>query len=168
MAEKTLADLVCLISGHSVFDDKELDLTLLFVKDGIMIDVPTLEQLECLITWPRGSKGWQSERALLAVLLMLCKGHGFGRVPQLCAAIEEIWRDPSRREAHEKLRKQHFVAMSWVPDELRDIVFENIEFGTENQMVGDCKHCAAKKVLARQHLAECPEKEKWDTQTSKT
>lgn len=53
-------------------------------------------ELECLILWPDGTVGAQQERQLVRLLNRLCQKHGYGRVPQLAAAIEAIWRDPDK------------------------------------------------------------------------
>ena len=72
-----------------------------------MINQPTLNDLECLILWPKGSRGYDVEREMIADLLALCKDHGFGRVPQVAAAIEEIWRDPGMVEKYKRLKIGH-------------------------------------------------------------
>ncbi len=51
--------------------------------------------------------GESEERLLVERLLSLCQQHGFGRVPQLAAQIEEIWRDPARREVYERSKVRH-------------------------------------------------------------
>ena len=68
---------------------------------------PTLEELECLMIWPEGTTGEKSERALINDLFNLCKKHGFGRVPQITAAIEEIWRNPASVKKYKKIQKTH-------------------------------------------------------------
>lgn len=73
--------------------------------------IPSLRDLDCLITWPRGSVGEAQDMALLSRLLSLCEQHGFGRVPQLAAEIGEIWRDPAKREAFEQRKQKHLAFM---------------------------------------------------------
>ncbi len=68
---------------------------------------PSINDLECLILWPKGSVGYAEEYALVSSLLRLCDRHGYGRVPQLAAAIEEIWNDPSKRAVYEEMKKRH-------------------------------------------------------------
>ncbi len=72
---------------------------------------PTLNDLDCLVTWPRGTVGEHNDRFLIEQLLSLCQLHGFGRVPQLAAQIEEIWRDPARCEVYERSKVRHLQMM---------------------------------------------------------
>ena len=73
---------------------------------------PTIEDLECLIMWPKGTAGYWTERAVLNDLLRLCKEHGFGRVPQLAQQIEEIWRGGEESIAKGKeVKRKHFAKM---------------------------------------------------------
>ena len=65
------------------------------------------EDLECLIMWPKGSKGWQNDYQLLRVLNTLCHQRGYGAVPQMASWIEEIWRDPEKKEYFAQMREQH-------------------------------------------------------------
>lgn len=73
---------------------------------------PTLHDLNCLITWPPGSVGEAEDTLMLQQLLALCRKHGFGRVPQLAASIEEIWRDPTKVEDYEKSKAAHLRMMA--------------------------------------------------------
>ena len=57
-------------------------------------DGVTNEQLACLNTWPEGTVGHSEDIKLIALVNELCKRHGYGRMGQLVAAVEEIWRDP--------------------------------------------------------------------------
>lgn len=72
---------------------------------------PTADDLACLNTWPIGSRGHQKEQQVIEVLLALCKDHGFGRIPQLAAQIEQVWRNPESIAAFEKSRKKHLAFM---------------------------------------------------------
>lgn len=58
-------------------------------------DPPTLEECSCLIGWPPGTHGWYNEGRAVETLLELCKEFGFGRIPQLAAQMEALWRNPS-------------------------------------------------------------------------
>jgi len=71
------------------------------------MNAPTIKDLECLICWPPGSRGEEEERLLIGVLLALCEEHGFGRVPQLAAQIEDIWRNPSKVKSFESAKHEH-------------------------------------------------------------
>lgn len=80
------------------------------------MDEPSLQDVECCIFWPKGTKGYLDEQYLIIQLLALCKQHGFGRVPQLAAQIESIWRDPkASKKKINKAREAHFKMMreSW-------------------------------------------------------
>lgn len=68
---------------------------------------PTLEELQCLIMWPEGTNGAKRERALIDTLFYLCEEHGFGRVPQITAAIEDIWRNPENVKKYKKMQETH-------------------------------------------------------------
>jgi hypothetical protein len=57
-----------------------------------------MENVECLIRWPKGSQGWYAEYSILKTLLAMCESQGYGRIPQLAKQIEEIWRDPKKVE----------------------------------------------------------------------
>ena len=73
---------------------------------------PTLEDLECLNTYPKGTVGYWEERALVQDLLELCQKDGFGRVSQLSQLIEEIWRDGDEAISRMKEDKaKHFSRM---------------------------------------------------------
>lgn len=71
------------------------------------LDAPSLDELECLICWPKNTVGEREERALTKALLELCRQHGFGRVPQLAAQIEDIWRNPDKVMQYEKDKQDH-------------------------------------------------------------
>lgn len=75
------------------------------------MSIPTLSDLACLNTWPSGSMGEAQDKVLLQQLLTLCEQHGFGRVPQLAAEIEEIWRDPAQREMYQRCKEKHLAFM---------------------------------------------------------
>lgn len=75
---------------------------------------PTVEELECLIVWPKGSVGETTERKILLSLLSLCKEHGFGRITQLASEIEEIWRDPNKIKKYEFMKKIHMEQMGYL------------------------------------------------------
>lgn len=62
------------------------------------------ELLELLNGFPAGTMGFAEEEALLKALNLLCREHGYGRVPQLCAWLEELWRHPDRAEAFRTMR----------------------------------------------------------------
>ena len=70
-------------------------------------ETPTLEELDCLIMWPEGSVGETQDRRTLFILLKLCRDTGFGRIPQLANAIEDIWRHPEAVKKHKKQQTEH-------------------------------------------------------------
>jgi len=77
------------------------------------LDVPTLEELNSLNSWPPNTIGHSNETVLISLLFELCKAHGFGRVPQITAGIEEIWRNPERVAYYQQQRNQRL-------DQLKD------------------------------------------------
>ena len=68
---------------------------------------PTLKDIDCLVCWPPGTEGEASERKCLTTLLELCEKYGFGRVPQLAAQIETIWRNPDSRVKFQEMKDNH-------------------------------------------------------------
>jgi len=77
------------------------------------------EMLTCLILWPDGTLGYAQEKQVVRLLNQLCKEYGYGRVPQLAAAIEDIWRRGSEGIGHhEAVKKEHFERMKWLEKEL--------------------------------------------------
>jgi len=70
-----------------------------------MLDTPKDDLLnECLNAWPEGTVGYGRDQKLIKQLNDLCKEHGYGRIPQLAAAIEDIWRTPEKSNDHKKSR----------------------------------------------------------------
>lgn len=67
---------------------------------------PSLSDLDYLVGWPPGTKGEAEDRKMIRGLLQLCTRHGFGRVPQVAACIEDIWRNPDRIERYQSLKTQ--------------------------------------------------------------
>lgn len=81
---------------------------------------PRLEDIyDALVLFPPGSLGEEHDRRMLRELLGLCEMHGFGRVPQAAAAIEDIWRNPERLEHYKKLKEDHFRLLAADREELR-------------------------------------------------
>ena len=70
-------------------------------------ETPTIEQLKSLIMWPEGTVGYQNELGMLVKMRALCEEHGYGRVPQIANAIEDIWRNPENVEKYLKEQKAH-------------------------------------------------------------
>jgi hypothetical protein len=66
---------------------------------------PSSEDLECLNLWPVGSNGYETEKLVIQTIAALCEISGFGRVPQIAASIEEIWRNPDLIEELKKKQK---------------------------------------------------------------
>lgn len=69
------------------------------------------DEIECLIVWPEGSVGEREERHLLHTLINLANIHGYGRLSQLAAQLEDIWRNPEAVKAFEKGKKAHIDMM---------------------------------------------------------
>ena len=56
------------------------------------------KDVECLIAWPKGTIGAHSEAQVLMTILHLCNEHGYGRISQLTAGVEQQWRKKQRGE----------------------------------------------------------------------
>lgn len=67
---------------------------------------PHMDVLVSLNSWPEGTVGYNQENQLIAILLALCVEHGFGRVPQITAQIEDIWRNPEKVEEYFRIRNK--------------------------------------------------------------
>lgn len=73
-----------------------------------------LKDVECLISWPKRSKGYCSEKAALATLISLCEEHGFGRVQQLVINMAQIWdKGDVAIKRFEEHKKAHFASLGW-------------------------------------------------------
>ena len=70
--------------------------------------LPSFEEVQCLVMWPEGTIGAATETALVRELLVLSERHGLGRLHQIVSAMEEIWRDPKAAEKWKKFKKDHF------------------------------------------------------------
>ena len=71
------------------------------------------KDLECLILWPKGTKGWNDDLVILKLLNSLCKTRGYGAIPQITAWIEQLWRDPSKKQDFEEQRQAHLKSLGW-------------------------------------------------------
>jgi hypothetical protein len=78
-----------------------------------ILEPPEMEELECLIHWPKGSVGEKQDREALKIYTDLCKELGFGRMRQLAEGVEQIWRNPEAVTEYEKFKKQHFENLGW-------------------------------------------------------
>lgn len=74
-----------------------------------IMQTPTIEQLYCLNGWPEGTVGWHKDNEIINILLHLMTDHGFGRVPQIAAAIEDIWRNDEAIPKYQKLRDEQLA-----------------------------------------------------------
>ena len=70
-----------------------------------------MDDVECLNIWPKNTKGYCDEYKLLSTLLLMCDEHGYGRIPQLCEQIEDIWRNPEKKESYAAMRDRHLKEM---------------------------------------------------------
>ena len=68
-----------------------------------MTGVPMAEA-SVLNTCEEGTIGWIEEQQVIGTLLELCDKHGYGRIPQLTRAIEDLWRNPEKLAEYEKAR----------------------------------------------------------------
>lgn len=76
------------------------------------------EKLACLNGWLDKTVGYAEEEHLINTLNALCKQYGYGRVPQICQQIRDIWYDESKIEIYQKMRKERVEqleeAKKWV------------------------------------------------------
>ena len=79
-------------------------------QDGVPDEV-----LDSVIMWPEGTRGFHEERQVLRMLNRLCKQMGYGRLPQMTAAIEEVWRggDPAVAK-YARMRQEHLDSVEAV------------------------------------------------------
>ncbi len=82
------------------------------------IETPSIEELKCLIQWPEGTVGYQEELAIVNRLLSMCEQFGFGRVPQLAAQIEDIWRNPDKVAEYQALKERE---AKWMEEARKEI-----------------------------------------------
>jgi len=75
------------------------------IKNTFKNTLPTLEDLQVLNMWPPGTVGETEDSEMIKTLLDLCQKHGFGRVPQVAAEIEDLWRHPEKRQDYAKRKK---------------------------------------------------------------
>ena len=84
------------------------------------IDPPTIEELSCLIGWPKGSNGETNELNAIKTYMNLCKKNGWGRMTQLANAIDDIWRNPGNDKIYQKQQAKHFKLLKWPPYQFED------------------------------------------------
>lgn len=82
------------------------------------IETPSIEELKCLIQWPEGTVGYAEEMSLISNLLRLCDQYGYGRVPQLAAQIEDIWRNPDKVAEYQALKERE---AKWMEEARKEI-----------------------------------------------
>lgn len=66
----------------------------------------TPEEARCLILWPDGTRGYDQDQAAIIYLLMVANTIGYGRLSQLAAQIEELWRHPEKKAEFEAWRQE--------------------------------------------------------------
>lgn len=93
------------------------------------------KDLECLILWPKGTQGWQSDKDLLTVLNALCKARGYGAVAQIVTWIEELWRNPNKKQWFENQRQAHLKSLGQEDD------FSYHWCVTDSWVKGEYKNC---------------------------
>lgn len=74
-----------------------------------MADVE-LADAACLVLWPAGTRGHDQEMGAITYLLMVARTVGYGRMAQLAAQLDELWRDPGRKVEFEQ-RQREFLKM---------------------------------------------------------
>jgi hypothetical protein len=75
-------------------------------------EFPTIDELMCLNIWTEGTFGYENERQVIQQLLNLCNEFGFGRVPQIAQAIEDIWRHPDKIKEYQKARDERMTFLN--------------------------------------------------------
>ena len=74
---------------------------------------PTMEELECLISWPKDSKGYRQEHETLKTYLDLCEINGYGRMSQIAEQVQTIWEDPATIEQYQEEKIKRFKFLDW-------------------------------------------------------
>lgn len=64
------------------------------------------EHLEFLNMWPKDVPFYNTEQCNLRLLNSLCRTYGYGRIPQLAAMLEELWRHPENLDELKKVRQK--------------------------------------------------------------
>lgn len=104
---------------------------------------PTLQDLECLICWPRGTVGYFCELQIVSNLLNMAKVHGFGRVSQLAQQMEDVWRNEgTARIKFEAAKKEHLQFMA-----LKETLppYENLDNVVQSVVVSKAPEAKEKK-----------------------
>lgn len=73
-----------------------------------------------LVGFPGGTLGHAREAALVRLLNLLCRQHGYGYVPQIAAWIEDLWRHPEKVEEYRRWQADRIASA----EELRRILAE--------------------------------------------
>ena len=80
-----------------------------------------MDELECLIMWPKGSIGYEQEKAVIHAILAF-ERVGLGRISQIAAQMMDMkypTPDPiSMQEKFMALKRSHFKQMGWDTKEL--------------------------------------------------
>lgn len=63
------------------------------------------EHLQFLNMWPEDMPLYNVEQCNLRLLNSLCRTYGYGRIPQLAAMLEDLWRHPGDLEDFKKARQ---------------------------------------------------------------
>lgn len=88
------------------------------MRDSHPLDgIPDADLTTLLNSWPAGTVGFNNDVELIITLNQLCKKHGYGRIPQLMEAIEDLWRHPEKEPEYQA---QH--------DERMGLIKETIEY----------------------------------------
>lgn len=71
------------------------------------------EELECLIRWPSGCRGEESERQAIKSILSLMHENGGGRIKQIVDQICDIVEDRSLIADHQKAKNKWLKSMGF-------------------------------------------------------
>jgi hypothetical protein len=80
-----------------------------------MIKRPEFKDLEWMIAWPKGTKGYAQEADAIYKLLELCDKIGFGRLPQMLDLITDTWNGKDmtvQKKSYIKHNKETFKLMA--------------------------------------------------------
>lgn len=152
----SLADMCCVVDTHNL--SGEGCISTYYYNNLVLLDPPTLEDLQCLIHWPDNTQKHASEEALVKMLLLLGKSHGFAHVAAQACAIKDIHTDPFHMKAHQMVKDAKFAEQGWDKNPpVKDLVhqFTNIIFVNGAAITGDCVNCGEKAVKVSEHVNVC-------------
>lgn len=66
----------------------------------------TSKELQALNGWPAGTVGYLHDHEIIQTMNILCQQWGYGRIGQIAAALEDLWRHPEKIAEYEQFRDE--------------------------------------------------------------